>query len=74
LGFIIVTFTVCCSEGYIKGDVKIPCKQVSLSLGAPLGNLEGIRLLGLFEKKRIVYPGSFLGPRGYEGIKSGDHL
>jgi len=31
----------------------MPCKRVSLSLGAPLGNLEGIRLLGLFEKKMI---------------------
>ena len=39
--------------------VKMPCKQVSLSLGALLGNLGGIRLLRLFEKKRTVYPGSF---------------
>jgi len=29
----------------------MPCKQVSLSIGAPLGNLEGIRLPGLFERK-----------------------
>jgi hypothetical protein len=36
---------------YIKRDVKIPCKQESLSIGAPLGNLEGVRLLGLIEKK-----------------------
>jgi hypothetical protein len=34
---------------YIKRDVKMPCKCVSLSIGAPLGNLEGIRLPGLFE-------------------------
>ena len=36
---------------YIKRDVKFPCKQVSLSMGAPLGNLEGIRLTGRFERK-----------------------
>jgi hypothetical protein len=36
---------------YIKRDVKTPCKRVSVSIGAPLGNLEGIRLLGLFERK-----------------------
>ena len=36
---------------YIKRHVKMPCKRVSLSIGAPLGNLEGIRLPGLFERK-----------------------
>jgi hypothetical protein len=29
----------------------MPCKWVFLSIGALLGNLEGIRLPGLFEKK-----------------------
>ena len=29
----------------------MPYKQVSLTIGAPLGNLEGIRLPGLFEGK-----------------------
>ena len=38
-------------EIYIKRDVKMPCKRVSLSIGATLGNLEGIRLPGLFERK-----------------------
>jgi hypothetical protein len=33
---------------YINIYAKMPCKQVSLSTGAPLGNLEGICLLGLF--------------------------
>jgi hypothetical protein len=33
---------------YIKRYVKLPCKQVSLSIGAPLGNLEGICSPGLF--------------------------
>ena len=50
---------------YIKRYVKIPCKQASLSTGASVGNLEGIRWPGLFERKRIVYLGSFLGPRGH---------
>jgi hypothetical protein len=36
---------------YIKRDVKMPCKQVSLSIGALLGKLKGIHLLALFERK-----------------------
>jgi hypothetical protein len=36
---------------YIKRDVKMPCKMVSLSIGALLGNLEGIRLPGLLREK-----------------------
>jgi hypothetical protein len=36
---------------YIKRYVKMHCKRVSLSIGAPLGKLEGIRLPGLFERK-----------------------
>jgi len=36
---------------YIKRDVKMLCKWVSVSIGAPLGNLEGIRLPGHFERK-----------------------
>jgi len=43
------------SEGKIERDiyweVKMPSKRLFLSLVAPLGNLEGIRLLGLFEGK-----------------------
>jgi hypothetical protein len=34
-----------------KRDVKMPCKRVSLSIGALLGNLEGICLPGLFDRK-----------------------
>jgi hypothetical protein len=59
---------------YIKRDVKMPCKRVSLSLGAPLGNLEGIRLPGFFEEKRLVYLGSLLGSIGYYEFKSGGVL
>ena len=36
---------------YIKRDVKMPCKRVSFSIGAPLGNLEGIHFPGLSERK-----------------------
>jgi hypothetical protein len=39
------------TKKYIKRDVKMPCNRVSLSLLVPLGNLEGIRLPGLFEKR-----------------------
>ena len=51
-------------KSYIKRDVKMSCKWVSLSIREPLENLEGICLPGLFERK-IVYLGSFLGPRGH---------
>jgi hypothetical protein len=36
---------------YIKIYVKMPCKRVSLSIGALLGNLEGIRLSELLDRK-----------------------
>jgi hypothetical protein len=36
---------------YINRYVKMPCKQVSLSIGAPLGNHEGICLAGRLERK-----------------------
>jgi len=52
----------------------MPCKQVSLSIEALLGNLERVHLLGLFESKEKVYLRSFLGPRGHENFKSGGHL
>jgi hypothetical protein len=35
----------------IKRYVKMPCKLLSLSIGAPLGNLEVICLPGLYERK-----------------------
>jgi len=38
-------------ERHIKRDVKVPCKPVSFSVGAPLGNLEGIHLPGLLSEK-----------------------
>jgi hypothetical protein len=36
---------------YIKRYVKMFCKLVSFSIGAPLGNLMGICMPGLFERK-----------------------
>ena len=33
-------------------DMQMPCRRVSLSVGAPLGNLEGIRLLRLLREKK----------------------
>jgi len=36
---------------YIKIYVQMPCKRVSLSVGAPLGNLNGIRWPGRFERR-----------------------
>jgi hypothetical protein len=36
---------------YIKRDLKMPRKWVSLSIGAPFGNLEGIHLPALFERR-----------------------
>ena len=35
----------------IARGVKISFKRVSLSKGAPLGNMEGIGLTGLFQRK-----------------------
>jgi len=43
----------------------MPCKRASLSIGALLGNLEGVHLLGLLKEKKKVYPGSFLGAGGH---------
>jgi len=39
---------------YIERDVKMPSKWVYLSIGAPLGNLEGIGLPELFERKYSI--------------------
>ena len=49
-------------KSYIKRDVKMPSKRVSLSIGSPLGNLEGIRLPGLFERRGWYTWDPFLNP------------
>jgi hypothetical protein len=36
---------------YIERDVKLPCRRVSLSIGSPLENLEGIGLPEIYERK-----------------------
>jgi hypothetical protein len=46
----------------IKRYVKMPCKQVSLFLGAPLGNLEEIRLPEHFERNGNYIWVPFLDP------------
>ena len=46
-------------------DMQMPCRRASLPIGALLGNLEGVRLPGLFEREEKVYLGSLLGPRGH---------
>jgi len=55
----------------INRYVKMPCKRVSLSIGAPLGNLEGIRLPGRFERigKYIWVP--FLDPEDIQILSLG---
>jgi hypothetical protein len=50
----------------------MPCKRVSLSVGALLGNLEGIRLLpGLFERKGKYIWVPFLDPEDIKILKLG---
>jgi len=44
-------------ERYVKK--KRPCKQAFLSVGALLGNLEGVCLLGLLREKENAYLGFF---------------
>ena len=56
---------------YIKRDVKIPCKQVSLSIGAPLGNLEGVCLPKLSERKRQNIWVPFLDPEDIKILSLG---
>ena len=40
----------------------MPCKRVSLSIGAPLENMEGIHLPGSFERKEKYIWTLFLDP------------
>ena len=40
----------------------MPCRRVSLSIGALLGNLEGVFLLGLLREKMQYFWASFLDP------------
>jgi hypothetical protein len=49
----------------------MPCKRVSLSIGALLGNLEGIRLLELFERKGYYIWVPFLDPEDIKILSLG---
>jgi hypothetical protein len=53
-------------DRYIKRYIKMPCKRVSLSIGATLGNMEGIRLLGTSERKGKYIQVPFLDPGDYK--------
>jgi len=42
-------------EEFLRGLLeicKMPCRRVSFSIGALLGNFEGVRLLGLLAEKK----------------------
>jgi len=49
----------------------MPCKEVSLSIGALLGNVEGICLQGLFERKGKSIWVPFLGPEDIKILSLG---
>jgi hypothetical protein len=53
---------------------KRPCKRAALSIGALLGKLEGVRLLGLLREKENAYLGSFSWTQRTLKVKSGGHL
>jgi hypothetical protein len=52
-------------------DIQIPCKRVSLSLGALLGKLEGIRWRGIFERKEKYNWVPFLDPEDIKILSLG---
>jgi hypothetical protein len=52
----------------------MPCKQVVLSIGALMGNLEGVRILELLREKENAYLGSFSWTQRTLTVKSGGHL
>jgi hypothetical protein len=56
---------------FIKRYVKMPCKQVYLYIGAPLGNLEGMCLLGLLERKGQFLWVTFLDPKDIKILSLG---
>jgi hypothetical protein len=51
----------------------MPCKRAALSIRALLGNLEGVRLLGLLREKENAYLGSFSGTQRKLKVKAGSH-
>ena len=59
---------------YIKRYVKMSCKQVSLSIGTPMGNLDGICLPGLFGRKGKYIWVPFFDPEEIKILSLGGHL
>ena len=53
---------------------KMPCKKGAVTIGAPLGKLEGFHLLGRLREKENVYLGSFSWIQKTLKGKSDDHL
>jgi len=53
---------------------KRPCKRAALSIGALLGKLDGVRLLGLMREKENAYLGPFSWTQRTLKVKSGGHL
>jgi len=49
------------------------CKRAPLSIGAILGNLEGVHLLGLLREEENAYLGSFSWIQMTLKVKSGGH-
>jgi len=50
------------------------CKWAALSIVVLLGNLEGVRLLGLLREKENAYLGSFSWIQRTLKVKSGGHV
>jgi hypothetical protein len=50
------------------------CKRAALSIAVLLGNLEGVRLLGLLREKENAYLGSFSWIQRILKVKSGSHM
>jgi hypothetical protein len=55
-------------------EMQMPCKWGFPSIGAPLGNMEGVHLPGfLREKKKYIWV-PFLGLEAIKILSLGDHL
>ena len=53
---------------------KKPSKRAALSIGAPMANLEGVRLLRLLRESENAYLVSFSWTQRTLKVKSGGHL
>jgi hypothetical protein len=55
----------------LRDMYRRPCKRAALFIRTLLGNLKGVRLLGLLRDRENAYLGSFLGPRGHWKLRMG---